>query len=126
MPTGDDVIWQGRKYLGVPYVLGGAESCSAWGMDCDCFTKTTFNDLGIALGWWEDQLNYGEAVDLSYILPGDLLFFSEDGSGWLTHVGILSYDGYLLHASSYFGKVVESELMYIAGLYQARRLTTTS
>lgn len=122
MATGDDVIRQGRKYLGVPYVSGGPESCSASGMDCDCFTKRTFNDLGIALGWWTDQINYGTPVNLSSILPGDLLFFSEDGSGNLTHVGILSYNGYLLHASSYFGKVVEAELRYVDGLYAARRL----
>ena len=122
MATGDDVIKQGRKYLGVPYVLGGPEACSRSGMDCDCFTKTTFNDLGIALGWWTDQINYGTPVSLSNMLPGDLLFFSEDGSGRLTHVGILSYNGYLLHASSYFGKVAEAELKYVDGLYAARRL----
>jgi cell wall-associated NlpC family hydrolase len=91
-------------------------------MDCDCFTKSTFNDLGIRLGWWADQLDYGKRIALSDRRVGDLLFFSEDGSGWLTHVGIQSYNGYLLHASSYFGKVVESELKYMRGLYAARRL----
>jgi hypothetical protein len=38
-------------------------------------------------------------------------------------LGIQSYNGYLLHASSYYGKVVESELRYVNGLYAARRLT---
>lgn len=125
MATGEDVIRQGRKYLGVPYVLGGPSACSDSGMDCDCFTKTTFNDLGIALGWWTDQHNYGRQVALSNKLPGDLLFFSEDGSGKLTHVAILSYGGYLLHASSYYDKVVESELRYVNGLYEARRLAAS-
>lgn len=122
MATGDDVIRSGRKYLGVRYVLGGANQCSPSGMDCDCFTKRTFNDLGIALGWWTDQLNYGTPVGLSNIQTGDLLFFSENGSGNLTHVGIASYNGYLLHSSSYFGKVVEAERKYVKGLYAARRL----
>ncbi len=126
MATGDDVILQGRKYLGVPYVSGYSQPCSVSGMDCDCFTKMTFNAVGIALGWWSDQLNYGTPVGLSNILPGDLLFFSEDSSGYLTHVGILSYNGYLLHASSYFGKVVEAELRYVNGLYAARRLAGAS
>ena len=54
--------------------------------------------------------------------PGDLLFFSEDGSGYLTHVAILSRNGYVLHASSFYNKVVESELMYLNGLYAVRRL----
>jgi cell wall-associated NlpC family hydrolase len=91
-------------------------------MDCDCFTKRTFNDLGIPLGWWANQLNYGRPIALSNRRPADLLFFSEDGSGYLTHVGIQSYNGYLLHASNYFGKVVESQLKYMRGLYAARRL----
>jgi hypothetical protein len=31
-------------------------------MDCYCFTKRTFNDLGIPLGWWMNQFNYGRRV----------------------------------------------------------------
>lgn len=126
MATGGDVIRQGRKYLGVPYLLDGRKNCSRRAMYCDCYTKITYNDLGIPLGWWTEQFNYGTPVSLSNKQPGDLLFFSGDGSGRLTHVGIQSYNGYLLHASSFFGKVVESELKYIKGLFDARRLTGTT
>ena len=122
MPTGADVIRSGRKYLGVPYVSGTPDPCTREKMDCDCFTKRTFNDLGIQLGWWTDQLNYGRRIEVANRRPGDLLFFSEDGSGNLTHVGIQSYDGYLLHASIYYGMVVESELKLTNGLYAVRRL----
>ena len=122
MATSRDVIRRGRKYLGVRYVSGTPSPCTSSQMDCDCFTKRTFNDLGIRLGWWSDQLKYGRRIELANRRPGDLLFFSEDGSGRLTHVGIQSYNGYLLHASSYFGKVVESKLRYMNGLYAARRL----
>ena len=126
MATGGDVIRQGRKYLGVPYRLDGRANCSRSAMYCDCFTKITYNDVGIQLGWWTDQFNYGKPVSLSNKRPGDLLFFSGDDSGKLTHVGIQSYNGYLLHASSYFDEVVESELKYIKGLFDARRLTGTA
>ena len=122
MTTRLQVIKSGRKYLGVPYVSGTPWPCNSSQMDCDCFTKRTFNDLGIPLGWWANQLNYGKPIALSNRRPADLLFFSEDGSGYLTHIGIQSYNGYLLHASNYFGKVVESELKYMRGLYAARRL----
>ncbi len=122
MATRRAVIRTGRKYLGAPYVSGTPSPCNSSQMDCDCFTKRTFNDLDIRLGWWDDQLNYGKRIKLANRRAGDLLFFSEDGSGKLTHVGIQSYDGYLLHASSYFGKVVESKLRYMNGLYAARRL----
>jgi cell wall-associated NlpC family hydrolase len=96
-------------------------------MDCDCFTKRTFNDLGIRLGWWTNQMNFGRRVAVRNRRPGDLLFFSEDGSGRLTHVGIMSFrdragDWRILHASSFFGRVVESKLKYIRGLYHVRRL----
>ena len=122
MTTRLQVIKSGRKYLGVPYVSGTPWPCNSSQMDCDCFTKRTFNDLGIPLGWWANQLNYGRPIALSNRRPADLLFFSEDGSGYLTHIGIQSYNGYLLHASNYFGKVVESQLKYMRGLYAARRL----
>jgi cell wall-associated NlpC family hydrolase len=122
MTTRAGVIRSGRKYLGVPYVLGTPLPCNKGQMDCDCFTKRTFNDLGIRLGWWTDQLNYGRHISVANRRPGDLLFFSENGSGKLTHVGIQSYNGYLLHASSYYGKVVESKLKYLRGLYAVRRL----
>lgn len=122
MATRANVIRSGRKYLGVPYVLGTPRPCNSGQMDCDCFTKRTFNDLGIPLGWWTDQLKYGRRISVANRRPSDLLFFSEDGSGHLTHVGILSYDGYLLHASRYYGRVVESQLKYVRGLYAVRRL----
>ena len=122
MPTGADVIRSGRKYLGVPYVSGTPDPCTRQKMDCDCFTKRTFNDLGIKLGWWTNQKNFGKSVSLANRRVGDLLFFSEDGSGYLTHVGIQSYNGKVLHASSYYRKVCESELKYMRGLYAARRL----
>lgn len=122
MPTGADVIRSGRKYLGVPYVSGTPDPCTRQKMDCDCFTKRTFNDLGVRLGWWTNQKYYGKSVSLANRKVGDLLFFSEDGSGYLTHVGIQSYNGKVLHASSYYKKVCESELKYMRGLYAARRL----
>lgn len=122
MPTGADVIRSGRKYLGVPYVSGTPDPCTREKMDCDCFTKRTFNDLGIKLGWWTNQRYFGRSVSLANRRVGDLLFFSEDGSGRLTHVGIQSYNGKVLHASSYYHKVCESELKYMRGLYAARRL----
>ncbi|CAN5687075.1 hypothetical protein BH20ACT11_BH20ACT11_16400 [soil metagenome] len=122
MTTRGQVLRSGRKYLGTPYVLAGRSPCGYNGMDCDCFTKKTFNDLGIRLGWWTDQFNYGRRIAVKNRVPGDLLFFSEDGSGRLTHVGIQAYNGYLLHASTFFGCVARSKLKYTRGLYHVRRL----
>ena len=124
MATSADVIITGRRFLGTPYVSGTPWPCNFTQMDCDCFTFRTFYAHGINIGWWSNQLKCGRPIPigLKYRRPGDLLFYSEDGSGRLTHVGIQSYNGYLLHASSYFGKVVESKMMYMRGLYAVRRL----
>lgn len=122
MTTRSQVLRSGRKYLGTPYVLGTPSPCNNQGMDCDCFTKKTFNDLGIRLGWWTNQLNYGKRIAVGNRAPSDLLFFSEDGSGKLTHIGIQDTNGYLIHSSYYFDCVARSKLKYMKGLYAVRRL----
>src|ERR671920_651362 len=83
MPTGADVIRSGRKYLGVPYVSGTPDPCTRQKMDCDCFTKRTFNDLGIRLGWWTNQKNYGRRGSLGHRGAGDHLFFRQGRSSTL-------------------------------------------
>ena len=51
------------------------------------------------------------------------MFFKESGmSGPITHIALYSGNGYIVHASRYFGKVVESKMMYIKGYYGAKRL----
>ncbi|MDQ3638237.1 MAG: hypothetical protein M3426_09620 [Actinomycetota bacterium] len=39
----------------------------------------------------------------------------------MTHVGVYSGNGNIVHASSYFGKVVESRIKYINGFAGAKR-----
>jgi cell wall-associated NlpC family hydrolase len=67
------------------------------------------------------QSYYGTYVDYNDLQPGDLVFFDEEGTG-ISHVGIYSGGGYLVHSSAYFGYVVESDMSYIYGYYTARRL----
>ncbi|HEU4848588.1 MAG TPA: NlpC/P60 family protein, partial [Rubrobacteraceae bacterium] len=61
--------------------------------------------------------------------PGDLVFFDENRNGKLQpwdHVGIYSGHRNLIHASSFFGRVVESKMKYIHGYWGARRLKRLS
>ncbi len=63
----------------------------------------------------------GEArkIAKSNLRPGDLVFFKEAGrSRPITHVGIYSGSGNLVHASNFFGKVVESKMKYMRGYYR--------
>jgi len=67
----------------------------------------------------------GERVKKARLRPGDLVFFDENKNGKLQpwdHVGIYSGHGNLIHASGYFGKVVESKMRYIHGYWGAKRL----
>ena len=59
----------------------------------------------------------------SNLKRGDLVFFKENGYGNpITHVGMYSGNGYILHASAYFNRVVNSKMKYIVGYYGARRV----
>jgi cell wall-associated NlpC family hydrolase len=119
--TGQDVVAEARKYIGTPYKLGGPEVCKPYTtMDCSCLTLTPYKKFGISLP--DDpvkQYNYGRKV--SSPAPGDLVFFNENGNG-ISHAGIYSGNGKIVHASNYFGRVVESEMKYIRGYVGARRL----
>jgi hypothetical protein len=54
-----------------------------------------------------------EIVNKSHIRPGALVFFDENRPGKLQpwdYFGIYSGNGYLIRASSYFGRVAESKM----------------
>jgi cell wall-associated NlpC family hydrolase len=68
--------------------------------------------------WLYDRSRW---VAKSNLRPGDEVFFNEGGGSRITHVGIYSGNGYIVHASSYFGKVVESKMSYIRGYSAAKR-----
>ncbi|MDP9476441.1 MAG: C40 family peptidase [Actinomycetota bacterium] len=91
-------------------------------MDCSCLTMTVFAEFGISLP--DDpqaQMGYGTAVS-GAPQAGDLVFWSEDGSGIATHVGIATGNGTVIHASAYAGYVVETPIEHIPGYLGARRL----
>ena len=121
--AGSRVVAEARKYMGTRYVLGGSEACKPHeAMDCTCLTTTVFEEFGERLpDGPEQQMRYGTAVSRGDLRPGDVVFHKEDGRT-ITHVSIYSGNGKVVHASSYFGEVVESEMEYIRGYAGARRM----
>ena len=108
------VVQQARRYIGTPYRYA---TCSAGRMSCTCLTKSTWARFGHGLPMTEyGQWRYEPSKKIPYsrLRKGDIVFFAEGGRG-LTHVGIYSGNGNLVHASKYFGKVVESQMRYIRG-----------
>ena len=111
------------EHMGTPYVLSPPGPCSAFeAEDCSCFTMLVFQEFGIALPDSPGgQMGYGTPVS-GAPQAGDLLFWSEDGSGYITHVGIAMGDGTTIHASNYTGEVTITSINYISGYVGARRL----
>jgi cell wall-associated NlpC family hydrolase len=122
---GENVVQQARNHIGTPYIHSPPGSCEAHrSEDCSCLTSLVFAGFGITVP--DDpirQWNYGEHVAKSNLRPGDLVFFKEAGRGYpITHVGIYSGRGNIIHASSYWGRVVERPMEYVSGYYGAKRL----
>ena len=109
--------------MGTPYVLGGQEVCVPYEMmDCSCFTQVVYGAFGISLPDVPNALpGYGVPVQ-GAPQAGDLLLWSEDGSGIITHVGIATGRGTTVHASAFDGYATETPIEYINGYVGARRL----
>jgi peptidoglycan DL-endopeptidase RipA len=119
---GDDVLAVADDHLGTPYEFSPPGPCVAFeAEDCSCFTMLVFQEFGIALPDSPGgQMGYGTPVH-GAPQAGDLLFWSEDGSGYITHVGIAMGDGTTIHAQVH-NEVTITGINYIAGYVGARRL----
>ena len=80
------VVMLAERFLGVPYVFGGAGRS---GVDCSGLTMLAWATAGISLVHsatlqWEES----RPVSLDDLAPGDLLFyhFAHDGQGTISHV----------------------------------------
>jgi cell wall-associated NlpC family hydrolase len=121
--SGNAVVRAAKRYIGTRYRYS---TCTGSRMSCTCLTKKTWAKFGHRLSMSEGgQWKYGRArtVAKSALRPGDIVFFKEGGrKRGITHVGIYSGNGNLVHASAYFKKVVESKMRYIRGYSGAKRL----
>jgi cell wall-associated NlpC family hydrolase len=116
--TGQDVVKEARAYMKVPYRLGRA---SRSGMDCSGLTMLVYRKFGVSMPHdVRRQYSYGSRVS-GPPQAGDLVFFDEHGRG-LSHVGIATGRGTIVHASNYWKRVTETQIKYIKGYKGAKRL----
>ena len=125
--NGRDVVRKARWHLGTRYVRSPPHPCKAYRKeDCSCHTKVVYRKFGRSLpDNPPDQWKRGTRVKKANLRPGDLVFFDENKNGKLQpwdHVGIYSGHGNLIHASGYFGEVVESKMRFIKGYWGAKRI----
>jgi cell wall-associated NlpC family hydrolase len=116
--SGRDIVRQAKRHKGDNYKWG---TCARRLKSCTCLTKVSVAPFGHKLPMSENgQWRYDRSRKVSKKRPGDEVFF-KNNSGVINHVGIYSGNGYLVHASTYFGEVVNSEMHYVKGYSGAKR-----
>ena len=124
----DEVVSYAKKFLGVPYVYGGA---SPSGFDCSGFTMYVFDHFGISMRHGaQAQAKLGEKVSadkssksslLNNLEVGDLVFFLDyETMDEIGHCGIYIGDGNFIHASSGSGYCVKINSLLPGEYYNTR------
>lgn len=123
-----EIVSYAKKFLGVPYVYGGA---SPSGFDCSGFTMYVYNHFGISMRHGaQAQATLGKAVStdkssksslLNNLKAGDLVFFLDyETMDEIGHCGIYIGDGNFIHASSGSGYCVKINSLLPGEYYNTR------
>jgi cell wall-associated NlpC family hydrolase len=115
-----------QKKLGTPYLWGGNGTADQGGrFDCSGLTKAAYESVGITLPRVaNDQYNAGPHPSRDELLPGDLVFFSDDltNSRAIRHVGIYVGGGYMIDAPR-TGAVIRFDPVDTPDYFGATRVT---
>ena len=123
-PLGRQIADFAVGFVGHKYVWGGQSPST--GFDCSGLVTYVMKQFGISVtryasGQYRDN---GTHVNKSDLIPGDLVFFSSNGSS-ITHVGIYLGNNRFVHASGTNKGVVISDLnssYYLRVWYGAKRV----
>ena len=120
--SGSQIVSEAQKYLGIPYVYGGA---SPSGFDCSGLVYYVLSCLGYSPNRTpEAQYTHGTYVSKNELLPGDIVFFSSNNRT-ITHVGIYAGNGQFIHSPNSRSTVSYADLSsgyWSTVYYGARRI----
>ncbi|PRH79178.1 peptidase P60 [Streptomyces solincola] len=115
-----------QSKLGTPYLWGGNGTPEQQGrFDCSGLTQAAYRTVGIELPRVaNDQYNAGPHPSREELLPGDLVFFSDDltNSRAIRHVGIYVGGGYMINAP-FTGAVIRFDKIDTPDYFGATRVT---
>ena len=123
-----EIVSYAKKFLGVPYVYGGA---SPSGFDCSGFTMYVYNNFGISMRHGaQAQAKLGTEIKtdkssksslLNNLKAGDLVFFLDyETMDEIGHCGIYIGEGNFIHASSGSGYCVKINSLLPGEYYNTR------
>ncbi len=93
----DEIVRTARSFIGVPYLWGGDSADE--GFDCSGFTMAIYQYNGLMLPHSSrEQSEMGVPVSKGNLEKGDLVFFSTNNSGKVSHVGVYIGSGRFRHA----------------------------
>lgn len=122
--TGAEIVAEAKKYLGTPYVYGGA---SPSGFDCSGFVYYVLKQVGYSpYRVPSDQYKMGTFVSKANLQPGDIVFFANTYGSGLSHVGIYAGGGQFIHSPNSRSTVSYSDLTsgyWAEHYYGARRMS---
>jgi cell wall-associated NlpC family hydrolase len=94
-PTALAAVKVAAQYLGTSYHFGGASPET--GFDCSGLMQWAYSHSGVSIPRVTyDQIDVGAHVDRAHLVPGDLVFFQNNGD--VHHVGMYLGGGRFLHA----------------------------
>lgn len=122
--TAQAVVNLAYAKLGSPYVWG-AEGPNSF--DCSGLTSYVYKQVaGVSLPRSSSaQAGYGKTVSRSNLQPGDLVFFTTNGTGNVSHVGIYVGGGNMIHAPKPGDSVKVSNIdssYYVSKFVTAKRV----